>query len=72
MNHNRKNNNIFVKKPDFVEIANISDSLEQLVNDFGIEKVLMHLGQVVSKKVSRQYASKIWSLVQLEKSDVND
>lgn len=73
MYNNRKNNSIFVKKPEFVEIANIYDGLERLVDEFGVEKVLLHLGLVISKKISRQFASKIWNLVQpASKSDAND
>ena len=58
-----KHNNDFVKKPEFIEIYNIYDNLEKLVDEYGISKVLMHLGQIANKKISRQFASKIWTLV---------
>ena len=62
MKTNGKLESVFVKKPEFVEIYNIYDSLETLVDSYGIEKVLQHLGQLANKKISRQFASKIWAL----------
>jgi len=58
----KSKNNMFVKKPEFVEIYNIYDALDKLVDEYGISKVLMHLGQIANKKISRNFASKIWGL----------
>jgi len=52
----------FVKKPEFVEIYNIYDDLDKLVDEYGIQKILLHLGQIANKKISRQYAGKIWAI----------
>ena len=61
--HNKNGNGFFVKKPEFIEISNIYEDLDALVDKYGIEKIILHLGQIANKKISRQYASKIWSLI---------
>lgn len=63
MHLNKKQNGFFVKKPEFIEIYNIYDALERLVDEYGISTVLLHLGQIANKKISRQFAGKIWEIV---------
>jgi len=71
MNKKIDGNGNFVKRPDFIEIKNVYDVLDKLVDQYGIEKIILHLGQVANKKISRNFASKIWGLssVTFQKSD---
>jgi len=66
MQINKKHNAGFVKKPEFIEIYNIYDGLDKLVDEYGITKVLLHLGQIANKKISKQFAGKIWNIVSPE------
>jgi len=72
MDNRKDSKNVFVKKPEFVEIYNIYDGLEKLVDNYGMSKVLMHLGQLANKKISRQFASKIWALTSNQSSETDD
>lgn len=65
--HNNKNSTKFIKKPDFNIIGNLYDDLERLRNKYGIEQLILHLGEVARLTVSRDVASKIWSVLNLEK-----
>lgn len=60
---NKRKKNFIIKKPDFVEISNVYDTLTSLVNTYGIIKVIQHLGLVAEKNVSKEFASKIWRVV---------
>lgn len=55
--------NIFVKKPTFSEIQNITDGLTELIDKYGINQVILHLGLVANSKISRNFAQKIWSMI---------
>lgn len=72
MQINKKHNTGFVKKPDFIEIYNIYDELNKLVDEYGITKILLHLGQIANKKISKQFAGKIWSLVSVNNRSTDD
>jgi len=63
---NKKNKKDFVKKPEFIVINNIYDELYRLTDKYGFEQVIMHLGEVARKQVSRDLASRIWGALKLE------
>lgn len=56
----------FVKRPEFIVINNIYDDLYQLTDKYGFEQVIMHLGEVARKQVSRDLASRIWGALKME------
>jgi hypothetical protein len=50
----------FARKPDFIMINNIYENLSLLVDNYGIIKVIQHLGVIANEKISKELASKIW------------
>ena len=61
----RKNNINYVKRPDFVIIGNLYDELKALTDEYGFEKVIMHLGEVARKSITRGLAGKIWGIMNI-------
>jgi len=51
------------RKPEFVMINNIYEDLSCLIENYGITKVIQHLGYIANEKISREFASKIWYIV---------
>ena len=66
-----KKKNDFVKRPDFITIDNIYDDLYRLTEKYGFEQVIMHLGEVARKQVSRDLASRIWKVLRIENNIQN-
>lgn len=56
---------IFVKRPDFMVIANVYEDLDRLIQTYGMEKVVTHLGEVAKDRLGREWASRIWGLLKL-------
>ena len=50
-------------RPDFIMISNIYDDLSVLVDKYGINKVVEHLGHVAHEKISKEFAGRIWWVV---------
>lgn len=62
-NKQQTKNTAFVKKPNFSEIQNITDGLIELIDKYGINQVILHLGLVANKKISKNFAQKIWAMI---------
>jgi len=62
----KKTKDEFVKRPEFIVINNIYDELYRLTDKYGFEQVIMHLGEIARKQVSRDLASKIWGVLRME------
>lgn len=64
-----------VHRPEFISISNLYDDLCNLVDKYGIQAVILHLGDVAKDKISRDIAGKIWRTIKLDdigKSDDSD
>ena len=51
------------RRPDFIMINNVYENLTNLVESYGITKVIQHLGYIANEKISKEFASKIWYVV---------
>ena len=49
-----------VKRPEFVIINNLYDGLKKLTDEYGFEKVILHLGEIARKDISMELAGRIW------------
>ena len=59
----RKQNNGVARKPEFIMINNVYESLSSLVDSYGITNVIQHLGCIANEKISKEFARKIWYIV---------
>lgn len=55
--------NGFAKRPDFILISNVYDELSKMIDNYGITKIIQHLGYIASEKISGELGSKIWYVV---------
>jgi len=61
----KKNNINYVKRPEFVIIGNLYDGLKAMTDEYGFEKVIMHLGEVARKSITIGLAGKIWGILNI-------
>jgi predicted transcriptional regulator len=47
---------------DIIVIANLHDALEEVVDKYGMIKVLQHLAKIANVKMSKVFAEKIYKL----------
>ena len=64
--YNKKSSVKFVRRPEFNVIGNLYDELMMLRNKYGIEQIILHLGEVAKETVSKDLASKVWSILNME------
>lgn len=63
MVNKQKPTNLILKRPEFIELQNITEPLSKLVNEYGINQVILHLGLVAQKQISAKFAFMIWSII---------
>ncbi len=57
---NRKKISGTAARPDFVVIGNVYDDLGQMVDKYGIMKVVQHLGHIANERISKELADRLW------------
>ncbi len=62
--HGEEMNNI-KKRPEFIVIGNLYDILKKVTDEYGFEKVILHLGEVARVSVTRGLANRIWGILNI-------
>jgi len=67
-----KKKNIFVKKPTFNVIGSLYDDLEALRDKYGFEQIVLHLGELARKTISRNVADRVWNVLNLSQMSIKN